>query len=58
MADEKALAITPTEIPHCAGRLAVAHERTAMQQAGAEWVCSVCGEVARDPHPLTRREDA
>lgn len=31
--------------PHCAGRSAVAHHRTAMSLAAAGWVCPVCGET-------------
>lgn len=38
----------PSEIPHCAGRVAVAHERTAMRQVAAGWECPVCGETDAD----------
>lgn len=34
----------PTETPHCAGRIAVAHARTPMVRDGDEWLCPVCEE--------------
>lgn len=34
----------PTTTPHCAGRSAVAHARVPMARAGADWLCTVCGE--------------
>lgn len=36
----------PSEVPHCAGRQAVAHARTPMVLRGDEWVCPACGETA------------
>lgn len=38
----------PGEIPRCAGRVAVAHERTEMSRVRRGWVCSVCGETDAD----------
>jgi hypothetical protein len=38
---EMAVREAPTEIPACAGRLAVAHQRTSMVNG----VCPVCGET-------------
>lgn len=34
----------PTEWPHCAGRLAVAHDRTLMKPTADGWICPECGE--------------
>lgn len=34
----------PGVVPHCAGRLAVAHERTPMVLHGSCWRCPECGE--------------
>lgn len=34
-----------SETPHCAGRVAVAHRRTAMRRSEVGWICPICWEV-------------
>jgi ribosomal protein L37AE/L43A len=36
--------MTPGVVPHCAGRVAVAHDRTPMVKTESGWRCEVCGE--------------
>jgi hypothetical protein len=36
-------------VAHCAGRSAVAHERTQMLRVGSGWRCQVCGEFGTRP---------
>lgn len=36
--------MSPSETPHCAGRLAAAHPRTPMRSDADGWLCPTCGE--------------
>lgn len=38
----------PSETPRCAGRRAVAHERTPMRRSEVGWICPTCWEIAPD----------
>lgn len=47
----------PGVVPSCAGRVAVAHDRTPMDRTTRGWVCGVCGESLADERLERQRQE-